>query len=264
MMAPPPPPGCTDTYACNFGSAGPCEYSTCLGCTLSSACNFDPTAVYNDGSCEWLTCAGCLNSTACNYDATATIAASCDFSSCQGCTNPAASNFDPTATQDDGTCILPGCTLSAACNYDGLANTNDGSCTFPALGYDCAGVCYDTNGNTVCDVTEGFLAGCMDPTACNFDASANLTDPASCDYLNLDGLPIVAVGTGASAGATLAPQLSGGTGPYVLVEQPGGGVWPSHLWSQIPPGRYTFSAADSNGCASLNSRSVMLPYVGCE
>ena len=48
---------------------------------------------------------GCTNSTACNYDYTA----SCDDGSCffpDGCTNELACNYDSTALCDDGSCIL--------------------------------------------------------------------------------------------------------------------------------------------------------------
>ena len=51
---------------------GTCEY---LGCTDSSADNFDATANLDDGSCEYL-----------------------------GCTDSSADNFDSTANVDDGTC----------------------------------------------------------------------------------------------------------------------------------------------------------------
>lgn len=75
-----------------------------LGCTDSSACNFDPDATENDGSCDYQTCAGCTNETACNYNANATI--------------------------DDGSCTYPGCADFFACNYDSSAGCDDGSCCY--------------------------------------------------------------------------------------------------------------------------------------
>ena len=45
---------------------------------------------------------GCTDSTACNYDSNANIDdGSCDFT-CYGCTDSAATNYDPNATIDDG------------------------------------------------------------------------------------------------------------------------------------------------------------------
>ena len=50
-----------------------------LGCTSSTACNFDPLATDDDGSCDH---------------------------SCDGCTYPDADNFDPLALNDDGSCVF--------------------------------------------------------------------------------------------------------------------------------------------------------------
>ena len=48
---------------------------------------------------------GCTDSTACNYDSNANIDdGSCDFT-CYGCTDSAATNYDPYATIDDGSCF---------------------------------------------------------------------------------------------------------------------------------------------------------------
>ena len=46
---------CYDANACNYGVFGQCEFESCLelGCTDNAACNYDSTALYNDGSCEY-------------------------------------------------------------------------------------------------------------------------------------------------------------------------------------------------------------------
>jgi hypothetical protein len=113
-----------------------------LGCTDSTACNYDPLANTDDGSC--LTAWGCTDSTALNYDPSAT----CDDGSCTycvyGCTDSIGSvNYNPLATCDDGSCIaiIYGCTDSTACNFDSLATVDDGSCTV----LDNCGVCGGTN-----------------------------------------------------------------------------------------------------------------------
>ena len=50
---------------------------------------------------------GCTDPTACNYDESAlNDDGSCDFG-CYGCTDPDACNFDPSATLDNGSCELP-------------------------------------------------------------------------------------------------------------------------------------------------------------
>ena len=55
-----------------------------LGCTNSTACNYDPSATIDDSSCDFpglSGCSGCTDSSACNYDAQATI----DDGSCYSC-----------------------------------------------------------------------------------------------------------------------------------------------------------------------------------
>ena len=140
-----------DNYDPTATIEGACDY---LGCTVFTACNFDPLANLEDGSCEFLSCVGCLNSLACNYDPSATQPGSCIFPStgfnCDGscidtdgdgvcdvnevagCTDDTALNYDPSATDDAGNCVLPieGCIDPSACNYDLTANTDNGSCDY--------------------------------------------------------------------------------------------------------------------------------------
>tara|TARA_A100001391_G_scaffold205068_1_gene203315 strand:+ start:3155 stop:8764 length:5610 start_codon:yes stop_codon:yes gene_type:complete len=92
----------------------------CYGCTDSTASNYDPTAVYDDGSC-----------TTCIY----------------GCTDSTALNYDPNATCNDGTCIaiLMGCTDPKACNYYPGAHVDDGSCCYTSGCFDPLASNYDPN-----------------------------------------------------------------------------------------------------------------------
>ena len=79
----------------------PSSAPTLLGCTDSTANNYNPLANTDDGSCVAVV---------------------------NGCTDSTASNYDPLANTDDGSCIINGCTDATATNYDPLANTDDGSC----------------------------------------------------------------------------------------------------------------------------------------
>ena len=135
--------GCTDSSACNFNELantddGSCEYESCVGCTEPTACNYNPDAIISDDAiCEFSSCliVGCTIPVACNYNPDATIAdhQSCDFISCQGCTDPEACNYDATATIEDGSCGYEscyGCMDEEACNYDATAAIDDGSCEY--------------------------------------------------------------------------------------------------------------------------------------
>jgi len=76
---------------------------------------------------------------------------------------------------------VPGCMDSAACNYSAEATSDDGSCTYPsATNVDCDGNCLnDTDTDGICDEDE--IPGCMDGTACNYNANAT-DDDDSCVY----------------------------------------------------------------------------------
>ena len=67
--------------------------TTYLGCTDSTAMNYDPTAIVDDGSC---------------------------IAFVYGCTDSTAMNYNPLANTDDGTCIafIYGCIDSTATNYN--------------------------------------------------------------------------------------------------------------------------------------------------
>jgi hypothetical protein len=75
-----------------------------------AACNYDPSALTDDGSCEFVSCAGCTYPDAVNYNAAATI--------------------------DDGSCLyFDACPYDL--NEDGLINTADLLVLLSAFG----GVC---------------------------------------------------------------------------------------------------------------------------
>ena len=154
------------------------------GCTDSTACNFNPDAVFEDESCLFpqdvfgtddVDCDG-----ACLQDADGDGV--CDEAEVDGCTQPPACNFNPEATEDDGSCDFScyGCTDSTACNFNSEATQEDGACLYPLDLYgfeylDCNGDCLqDVDGDGVCDEAE--VLGCTDETACNFDPEATDED----------------------------------------------------------------------------------------
>ena len=169
--------GCMDTTACNYDSTAVCDDGSCVlpdGCTDSVACNYDSTAACDDGSC--ILPDGCTDSTACNYDSTA----ACDDGSCilpDGCTDSTACNYDADAVCDDGSCLeldecgncggtaTAGCTNISACNYDSVAGCDDGSCEYLTC------------------------RGCTGQMACNYDSNASIDD-GTCEYISCAGCTI--------------------------------------------------------------------------
>ena len=100
----------------------------------STAMNYDPTAIVDDGSC---------------------------IAFIYGCTDSTSMNYNPLANTDDGSCILPldGCTDPSACNYDAAATNDDGSCEFTS--------CATCNGDPI---TGLFVTDIIDDrVVANFD-----------------------------------------------------------------------------------------------
>ncbi len=172
--------GCTNSSACNYNPSATTDDGSCIlpdGCTNPSACNYNSTATCDDGSC--ILPNGCTNPTACNYNAGAT----CDDGSCilpNGCTNPSACNYNSGSLCDDGSCILPdGCTNPSACNYNSTATCDDGSCILPN-GCTNPTAC-NYNAGATCDDGSCILPnGCTNPSACNYNSGA-LCDDGSCN-----------------------------------------------------------------------------------
>ncbi|MDA9864279.1 hypothetical protein N9C70_04340, partial [Flavobacteriales bacterium] len=201
-------------------SDGVCDGDEILGCTESSACNYDsdPTTDTDNTLCEYpvdlygadnVDCDGnCLN------DSDGDLV--CDEDEIPGCDNVQACNYDPVATDNDGSCNIAdgpcetcnpdgtvnpndddadgvcnadeilGCTESSACNYDSnpTTDTDNTLCEYPIDLYGADNL--DCDGNCLNDsdgdlvCDEDEIVGCQEEAACNYDATA--TDAGTCDY----------------------------------------------------------------------------------
>ena len=194
--------GCMDSMACNYNSsateAGDCVFASdpCESCSGES--DGTGTIVLNDADgddvCDSDEVIGCQNASACNYNSSATDSGVCSFASgCDECAgNPTnGSGFvQDNDADNDGVCDVDevlGCTNSSACNYLEDATEDSGACVLPANCETCTGetdgsgtiVDNDQDGDGVCDVDE--VAGCLDASACNYNAQAT-DDGGGCIY----------------------------------------------------------------------------------
>jgi hypothetical protein len=179
--------GCTNSAACNFNPAATNNNGSCVVATGCDTCGGGAVIdgdTDNDGVCNANEVPGCTVSTACNYNPLATDNnGSCvSASGCDSCSGGGVVDGD---TDNDGVCNaneVAGCKLVAACNYSASAtDTNNSLCVF-ATGCDsCSGgavVDGDTDNDGVCNANE--VVGCMTSGACNYNAAA--TDAGSCVY----------------------------------------------------------------------------------
>ncbi|HIO16741.1 MAG TPA: hypothetical protein EYN19_07885, partial [Flavobacteriales bacterium] len=189
--------GCTITFACNYDATaliddGTCEFISCIsfGCTDLTACNYDPAADYDNGTCSFANFPYNCDGTCINDNDGDGI---CDEFEIFGCTDATACNYSSGATDDNGTCTYDclGCTDPSACNFNSSSSQDDGSCEFTSCATvgctDSAACNYNPDANyddASCEYTS--CLGCTDSNACNYDAAA-LIDDGSCDLLSCAG-----------------------------------------------------------------------------
>ena len=205
--------GCTDSTALNYQPAATDDDSGCvpylppvIGCMDPSATNFDSTATEQAASGSGQVCrypvVGCTDSSAINYLSTATTDSGC-IAAAPGCISPTASNFDSNANTDDGSCRydVDGCTDSQALNYNLIATTNDGSCIPVVEGCTApTATNYDSLANVLSECVFP-ITGCTNPDAVNYNAAATLDD-SSC----------IVIGCMDSTGLNYAPAATSQAG----------------------------------------------------
>jgi hypothetical protein len=180
---------CNDVYSLIIVDSAGCGFDTTIllsnfiGCMDSTAFNYDPLALYDDGNCIAVVL-GCTDSTFANYNPLANT----DDGSCLpyilGCMDILAFNYDALAQVDDGSCYYnPGCTDSLYLEYwtqGYVADFDDGSCTTIAV-FGCTSQ-GTTNYNAFANIDDGScdfcVTGCMDSTFYNYDSLA--TCPSVC------------------------------------------------------------------------------------
>ena len=117
------------------------------GCTDSEACNFDVTAIEDNGACTYLWCFPDVIGSGPAIES-CTAPENYHLAESQSCANSVI-NFDSWCVDDNWDSICQsayecctdtqthGCTVEWACNYDDDACWNDGSCTYCELEHSC-------------------------------------------------------------------------------------------------------------------------------
>jgi hypothetical protein len=172
-----------DSLASNYNPDAIIEgYCVYLGCTDSSADNYDPDANEDNNNCEYL---GCIDQDAFNYNADANKDDGSCYPIINGCTDPLAYNYvAPTGnvqidinTSSPDMCDYLGCTYVYMFNYDSLATIDDGSC-YPvnegctdstAYNYDAPTGDVQVDVNTDNGSCYEVVLGCLDPLADNYN-----------------------------------------------------------------------------------------------
>lgn len=188
--------GCQSPSACNYDPEATDPGESCIEPVEDClACNEDNTGLDlidtdGDGICDGEEVLGCTSSTACNYDPEATDDSGQCLEPQDNCFECDGETLVIIDTDGDGVCDaeeIAGCTSQSACNYDENATDDDDSCIEPVEEcYECNEnndglVIIDADGDGVCDGEEIF--GCTDPLAINYNPEAT-EDDGSCDYDN--------------------------------------------------------------------------------
>ena len=148
------------TWIYNYVPEGYVPDGSIPGCTSLTACNYDPTATWEDNSCiEPATnadCDGnCLDEFVDLNDGNGCVA------TISGCTNDQYLEYNSEANVDDGSCVTlsqDGCMDETACNYNSSATQDpNNSCLFTT---DCLGICGGSAVLDDCEVCEGDNSTC--------------------------------------------------------------------------------------------------------
>jgi hypothetical protein len=160
--------GCTDEQAANYDFEANCDDGSCLfpGCIDPNACNFNPTANIDDGSCSDLINATItlVNSTSSPGNFSYVIHDITGQTINSGMATPGQTNVFQVCLPDGcGDIVIGGMGSDDSVTIsdpDGILNNT-----------------YNTNGNfPFC-----YIPGCTDPSACNYNQLANISD-GSCLY----------------------------------------------------------------------------------
>jgi len=176
--------GCTTPAATNYNSSATCNDGSCTGvpgCTDPIANNYDPLATNNNGTCEY-----CASPPTWSLSNETDTTIDVDIST-QNTTSPnnalvytATIEYRITGTSTwtvDTTTATAG---PGAPTYTITGLTSSTDYDVQVTGH-CSNTDYDAGTNSTATLAIPIL-GCTEPSACNFNTSANTND-GSCDYI---------------------------------------------------------------------------------
>ena len=184
---------CGGSCAADENQNGICDADELVGCTIPTACNYNPSAEEDDGSCIFY-CPGCTDSDACNFDAgalqddgTCTYPEDLGFCDCDGnvedaigdCGGECAADVDGDGVCDDEDLCVGEYDACGVCNGPGAVYTC-GCNDIPAGDCDCDGNQLDACG--VCGGDGTSCVGCTYEYACNYDPNATIADASQCEF----------------------------------------------------------------------------------
>lgn len=187
--------GCTNSTAFNFDETANTDDGSCVdiiyGCTDSTYTDYNSNANTNDGSCSTIVILGCMDVAAFNYDMNVNTPDESCIAIILGCIDEAAFNFNSEANTSDNSCveILEGCMDENAFNYNENANTSNSSCEAVLLG--CTDINY-TDYSSTANTDDGscstlIVMGCMDIAYLEYASLATESNPALCITLIVEG-----------------------------------------------------------------------------
>ena len=171
-------------YTATFQIGDPCEGDV-LGCTDSTACNYDSNATVEDNTCEYAVggydCGGiCENTAATSVIYTAGIYPVEDSFTITDCNNNVLASMADGTNGYSGCIVLPDqYTVNLVDSYgDGWneSKLDIGGTTYTIDAINDDGITATFQIGDPCDVS-----GCTDPTACNYDPDAT-NDDSTCTY----------------------------------------------------------------------------------